>query len=141
MSFLFFVVVHFVQPAFSQKSQEIDKEVVVTASEVKISDDIQTSPEKVSISNPSSSTGLVDSLRKLPGAMVTNFSGPGTQSGIISPIATGSGGTLVSVDDVPVPAPFGRGNDLVFYPGPFFEKLDWCSPFYPWVEGLTSPGG
>lgn len=119
----------------------VDKTVVVSAPEVTLKDEVETTPERVSIKQPRLAPTLNDSVQKLPGAFVTEFSGPGSQSAVIAPIATGSGGTLVSIDDVPILAPFGRGNDLVFYPPSFFNRLDWYSPFYPWTEGLTAPGG
>lgn len=122
-------------------AQTVDKEVTITATPVSLKDDVQTYPDKVVITPAPNDVDIDNSLQKLPGALVSQFAGPGTQSAVIAPIATGSGGTLVTVDDVPVLSPYGRGNDLTYFPTSFFKNLEWYSPFYPWSEGRVSPGG
>lgn len=113
----------------------------VYGEDISVMESVETYPEKIRVSQPTVSSSITESVQKLPGAMITEFSGPGSQSAVISPISTGSGGTLLTVDGVPVQAPFGRGNDLVFFPPSFFGAVEWYGPFQPFSQGLTSPGG
>ncbi len=130
-----------VSSAQEQADVKTDTTTTISAPSVNIYDDVQTYPEKVSLTQSPLALDLDFNLRKLPGALVTQYGGPGSTSTIISPIATGSGGTMVSIDGIPVVAPLGRGTDLTYFPPAFFGRVDWYSPFYPWAEGRIAPGG
>ena len=120
-------------------------EISIKAKSLKLHDEITYTPHSVSIEQPASDVHLGETLSKLPGVLVRNVSGFGSTTTVITSQALGSGGTAVSVDDIPILDPSGRGVNFSIFPSSLIESIEHHSPFYPSMnpaaDTLPAAGG
>ena len=131
--------------AWAQTSVEVSPEILIQATSLKIHDEVSYTPHSVSIEQPASDVYLGETLSKLPGVLVRNVSGFGSTTTVITSQALGSGSTAVSIDDIPILDPSGRGVNFSIFPSSLIESIEHHSPFYPSMnpaaDTLPAPGG
>lgn len=130
----------------AQSAPQIETpEVSVKAKSLKLHDEVSYTPHSVSIEQPASDVYLGETLSKLPGVLVRPVSGFGSVTTVITSQALGSGSTAVSIDDIPVLDPSGRGINFSLFPSTLVESVEHHSPFYPSLnpsgDTLPAPGG
>ena len=143
----FFVMVSapFSFVAWGEESEEPIDDIVIKAKSLKIQDEVIYTPQSITIEHPASDVYLGETLGKLPGVLVRNTSGFGSLTTVITSQALGSGGTRISIDDIPMVDPTGLGINLSLIPSTLIGGIEQRSAFYPSVdaiaETLPSPSG
>lgn len=132
--------------AFAQSQTPAEApEITVKAKPLRLHDEVSYTPHSVSIEQPASDVYLGETLSKLPGVLVRNVSGFGSTTTVITAQALGSGSTAVSIDDIPILDPSGRGINFSIFPSTLIGSVEHHSPFYPSLnpsgDTLPAPGG
>ena len=109
-------------------------DIAVKAKALRLHDEVSYTPHSIVIEQPASDVYLGETLGKLPGVLVRNTSGFGSTTTVITSQALGSGGTAVSIDDIPVIETSGRGVNFSLFPSALISSIEHHSPFYPSMD-------
>lgn len=128
----------FLLPHGSGAAESAD-EYVIEATRLRSPDELSISTHEQSVEQISGNLDLTPALKRLPGVLVRDRSGPGSLVSVIPAQAASSGESQVSIDEFPIPNPLGSGLNFSLIPSPLIDRLDARDAFSSSIDFKLDP--